>query len=99
MGTLDFPLDTKTQQAIAVAQAIARRDGDRRLDAVHVVKAALLAFPEESARPLCRSAANEAAALAEDYASLLGEADKHSEPMALSRTPLSFNSGIRSRRK
>jgi len=50
MGRLKVNLDEKVTKCVALAKAIARGEGDRRLDTIHVVRAAVLAFPGEAAR-------------------------------------------------
>jgi len=49
MAHLNVNLDEKAVKAVGLGKAVARGEGDRRLDTVHVFKAALLAFPEEVA--------------------------------------------------
>jgi len=50
MGNLKVNFDEQAEKAVGLAKALARGEGDRRLGAVHVVKAAWLAFPEDAAR-------------------------------------------------
>ena len=49
MANLNVNLDEKAVKAVGLGKAIARGEGNNRLDTVHVFKAALLAFPEEVA--------------------------------------------------
>jgi len=49
MGKLKVNLDEKADKCIGLAKAIARGEGNRRLDGVHVVKAVIVAYPEEAA--------------------------------------------------
>jgi len=49
MGHLSINFDEKAVKAVGLGKAIARGEGDRRLDTVHVFKAAMLAVPEEGA--------------------------------------------------
>jgi hypothetical protein len=46
---LNAQFDEKAAQCICLAKRIARHEGEKRLAAVHVVKAVVLAFPEEAA--------------------------------------------------
>jgi hypothetical protein len=48
-GSLNVNLDEKVVKVIGLGKTIARREGDKRLDTVHVLKAAILAYPEEAA--------------------------------------------------
>jgi len=50
MAPMKTQFDEKATRCIGLAKAIARGEGDRRLDVVHVVRAAIRAFPEEAAR-------------------------------------------------
>ena len=45
-------MDEKADKCIGLAKAIARGEGNRRLDGVHVVKAVIVAYPEEAAKYL-----------------------------------------------
>ena len=49
MGKLKVNLDERAEKCIGLAKAIARGEGNRRLDGVHLVKAAILAYPEDVA--------------------------------------------------
>ena len=49
MANINVNLDEKAVKAVGLGKALARGEGDKRLDTVHVFKAALLAFPEEVA--------------------------------------------------
>jgi len=48
MSRLKINLNEKATKCVALAKAIARGEGDRRLDTIHVVRAGALAFPEEA---------------------------------------------------
>jgi len=49
MGSLNVNLDEKVAKAVHVGKVIARHENDKRLDTVHLLKATILAYPEEAA--------------------------------------------------
>ncbi len=49
MGKANVNLDEKADKAVGLGKAIARSEGSSRLDAIHVLKAAILVYPEEVA--------------------------------------------------
>ena len=52
MGKLKVNFEEKSAKCIGLAKAIARGEGNRRLDGVHLVKAIIVAYPEEAAKYL-----------------------------------------------
>jgi len=50
MARLNVNLDEKARKCVGLGKSIAHAEGDGWLDAVHLIQAAILAFPEEAAR-------------------------------------------------